>query len=326
MIRRDNNGVSPIISGVLLLLIMISIVGAILAWGVPMLTKKEADNKYDASLNYFKALDATIDDLIYCGNGTTRTVNIAISDGNIFVEEEDRRWLVSYSFNNKSIYFSGLEDKDGIFEIEYEEKNLRVEIYHPNNLELGNPNIYNTTTGIVDTDENINGTIHAKIYSIGVEIAEFWLFDIDSIVHKMPAGFIKVENAAVTTNYPELGEIDVKTHPLIIENNDESVSLSMLQLSNSGIGSGGSGNYAVTLKLEEVILRQSGEQYNLTIQIFGDHKADWYNYIHLNYNKFTKTIRNDDDEIIALRYDAGESNLLDFKLMQYKIDVKLEGR
>lgn len=324
MIIRDLDAVSPIVSAVMLLLIMISLVGAILAWGIPLIRDKEADTKYDASLNYFKALDATIEDLIYSGNGTTRTVNLAISDGNIFVEKSDKRWVVSYSLNNKSISFSGLEDNDGIFEINYEEKNLKIEIYHPNGYELGKPKIYNTTKSLISTNESFNETIHAKIYNSTMEIAEFWLFDTDSITHKMPVGYIKEENFAVTTNYPALGKMYVKNPPLIVEHRN-SVSLSMLQLSSSGIGSGGRGNYGATLKLKDAMLCHSGNIYNLTIQIYGKHNLDWYRYLYQNH-KFLRQDYNEKNEIIAVIYGTEKTNLIDFKLMQYKIDVKLEGR
>ena len=326
MIRRDYQAVSPIISAVLLLMIMITIVGAILAWGIPLLRDQEADTKYDASINYFKALDATIEDLINSGNGTTRTVNMAISDGNIFVENNDKRWLISYSLDNKSIFISGLDNSDGIFEVEHEKKILRIEIYHPIGYDLGVPREYNSTSGTFYTNESFNGTVHGKIYTSSMQIAEFWLFDTDAIMHKLPAGYIKEENFAVTTNYPELGIMYVKNKPKLLEQLDNNyLSFSMLQLKSTGIGSGGQGNYAITCRLQETALRHSGEIYNLTFQIYGEHNDDWYRYIYDNY-KFLPILNENKIDIKAVRYDLDNSNSINFKLLQYKMDVNLEGR
>ncbi|MBU3902006.1 MAG: hypothetical protein KKE04_01415, partial [Candidatus Thermoplasmatota archaeon] len=96
----DKEAVSPIISMILLITIVLVVTAAILQWATPILQRSQNEANYGAVLGYFNALDSTFEDVVNMGEGASRTVDVSIGAGNIYISEiMNETWVVSYGLN-----------------------------------------------------------------------------------------------------------------------------------------------------------------------------------------------------------------------------------
>ena len=68
-ISDSEEAISPIIGTVLILAIMVSITGTMLAWGIPQIQESEAYAIYTSAQNNFLNFDADLDQVIVQGEG-----------------------------------------------------------------------------------------------------------------------------------------------------------------------------------------------------------------------------------------------------------------
>ena len=83
--RNDTSAVSPIISAILLLTIMLVTVGSIMAWAIPRIQQMEADAQYSSVYSSFEVFDSRADDLMYAAPGTTRTTAFSVGGGDLLI-------------------------------------------------------------------------------------------------------------------------------------------------------------------------------------------------------------------------------------------------
>ena len=69
----SEDAISPIIGTVLILAIMVSITGTMLAWGIPQIQESEAYAIYTSAQNNFLNFDADLDQVIVQGEGSSRS-------------------------------------------------------------------------------------------------------------------------------------------------------------------------------------------------------------------------------------------------------------
>ena len=120
---KSEEAVSPVIGTVLILAIMITITGTMLAWGIPSIQESEAYSIYTSSQNNLLNLDADLDHVILQGEGASRTSTVSFSSGS-FVERSDKDQIryyyttVSWSdpkivgVKNGATMFGMLDDKE----------------------------------------------------------------------------------------------------------------------------------------------------------------------------------------------------------------------
>ena len=120
---KSEDAVSPVIGTVLILAIMITITGTMLAWGIPSIQESEAYSIYTSSQNNLLNLDADLDHVILQGEGASRTSTVSFSSGS-FVERSDKDQIryyyttVSWSdpkivgVKNGATMFGMLDDKE----------------------------------------------------------------------------------------------------------------------------------------------------------------------------------------------------------------------
>ena len=92
---KSEEAVSPVIGTVLILAIMITITGTMLAWGIPSIQESEAYSIYTSSQNNLLNLDADLDHVILQGEGASRTSTVSFSSGS-FVERSDKDQIRYY--------------------------------------------------------------------------------------------------------------------------------------------------------------------------------------------------------------------------------------
>ena len=85
---KSEDAVSPVIGTVLILAIMITITGTMLAWGIPQIQQSEAYAIYTSSQNNLLNFDADLDHVILQGEGASRTSTVSFSSGS-FVERSN---------------------------------------------------------------------------------------------------------------------------------------------------------------------------------------------------------------------------------------------
>ena len=84
----SEDAISPIIGTVLILAIMVSITGTMLAWGIPQIQESEAYAIYTSAQNNFLNFDADLDQVIVQGEGSSRSSTVSFSAGT-FVHREN---------------------------------------------------------------------------------------------------------------------------------------------------------------------------------------------------------------------------------------------
>ena len=79
--RDSEEGVSPIIGTVLILGIMVTITGTMLAWGIPQIQESEAYAIYTSTQNNLLNFDADLDQVLLQGEGSSRSSTVSLSAG-----------------------------------------------------------------------------------------------------------------------------------------------------------------------------------------------------------------------------------------------------
>ena len=94
---KDNIGVSPIISTMLLLVLMLSMISAILMWGTPTIETMETLNHHRNLLTQLESVDADLETILYEGTNVSRTRELSNFQGSINVIENDELWIASFN-------------------------------------------------------------------------------------------------------------------------------------------------------------------------------------------------------------------------------------
>ncbi|MBA3043515.1 hypothetical protein FP804_00070, partial [archaeon] len=161
----DKEAVSPIISMILLITIVLVVTAAILQWATPILQRSQNEANYGAVLGYFNALDSTFEDVVNMGEGASRTVDVSVGAGNIYISEiMNETWIVSYNFEGEQrVNFSGLDDGDNKVTIK-PSAGINVTVYFPEDGDIGVPHYPTSTVG----DEfsfarDLIGTVYIRV-------------------------------------------------------------------------------------------------------------------------------------------------------------------
>ena len=94
----SEDAISPIIGTVLILAIMVSITGTMLAWGIPQIQESEAYAIYTSAQNNFLNFDDDMDQVILQGEGASRVSTVSFSAGT-FVHRSDLDQIRYYYTN-----------------------------------------------------------------------------------------------------------------------------------------------------------------------------------------------------------------------------------
>ena len=105
-IGKSEDAVSPVIGTVLILAIMVTITGTMLAWGIPQIQQSEAYAIYTSAQNNLLNFDADLDHVITQGEGASRASTVSFSSGT-FVErdnlDEIRYYYTTVSWSDPKI-------------------------------------------------------------------------------------------------------------------------------------------------------------------------------------------------------------------------------
>ena len=356
----DKEAVSPIISMILLITIVLVVTAAILSWATPILQRSQSEANYGSALGYFNALDSAFEDVVNMGEGASRSVDVSVGAGNIYISESmNETWVVSYGLDDSvRIRFSDLGDSDyQKFKINSTKTvTVNITIYWPEGDDLGEPyypygpagvSIGPASTVTVYANDPLTGTVYIRVNTTGASqetLAESWLFDITPISYELPSAFgtyyIKEVNGGIITQ--ATGEKYVTNEPLFKEG-ENSILLYMIQTKAVNLRGGGSGSYSFTLNVKNMNIRNNMTMdiYNLTLQIY-DKSGDgwdeaWYSHFitgwknaEINNNKYNYTGFVDDGNSLLYKTKKTDESSeygaepITLKLMSCNIDVNMK--
>lgn len=295
VIREDKEAVTPILSMILLIMIMLVVTAGIIQWATPTVQNAQYEAQYRAARGYFEILDSAIEDAVVMGSNSGRSAYLSIGAGEIYFGKTET-WIVAYGLNKSlRIGFFGLEDGDKNLSINstQEGTNVNISVYWPEGDNLGEPYYpleYQTPTPVITASKDLVGTVYIRVNNSSTQksLAELWLFDINCIEYKLasPLGtyYIRAENAGIVTQ--AIGERWVCNKPMFQEG-DSTLLMWIANFTKKGISSGGAGDYHFNIRAQGGYVRASRSVYNLTLQIcYGDYPnwaETWYSYFLEGY-------------------------------------------
>ena len=219
-LSESEDAISPIIGTVLILAIMVSITGTMLAWGIPQIQESEAYAIYTSAQNNFLNFDADLDQVIIQGEGSSRSSTVSFSAGT-FVHRENLDEIRYYyettawssfeilGIKNEATSFAIIDNK-GVIE------NFDITISYPNgttwegessaHIVSGFPALVYGTTATYSSTEN------------STVVGGFFVYGVDSLSYKYSSvsGVYKMRlfNGGIVTREPG-GLFFVSSKPII---------------------------------------------------------------------------------------------------------------
>jgi hypothetical protein len=342
----DVDAVTPIVSTLLLITIMLTIISSILYWSIPTMNRISWDTEYRTTMAGFEALDAALEDTVQGGvAGSTRTIRISVPDGTLLSRPRSSRWYLSYTYDNEfdfEIY--GMDD-------EYDDpesiSRLRIFIWPsvPFRLETtwvgDNTSLTELSDPLVTGDTvipTVNGTqtpimprlevswlgdqrvsyVHFRlIHTNGTLLGEAHLIPMDRLEVMIPSEFgtarIISENGGMVAVYPTKSVVNP---PLFMYDPDtDRINLNFVRL-DTDIASVGQGNWRVNMRLQEQNYTRTDDVHNIRIRNFGEYDEEWHRYLLQKFDGLANTdkeaLRTDDEQegVHVIRDDGISLNLI----------------
>jgi len=332
----QNEAVTPVISTTLLLVITLTIIGGIMAWALPTLLDRESDAKYESSYNNLEVLATAMEDSVYSGKDSSRTINFDLAGGDMNIRERVERWTITYTYIDASMNHSSLSPKATLFSYDFYNMDSQENIVRIKNMEEGNISIFYTSNDTIVMEEQLfRNPAHVSIFAgnrthTGDLLAEVWLFYVDGITYQQETGKgqynILVLNGGVITD-PDSRYGYVAKDPMItVEEN--SILVYILQMNATGVTGGGAGKYKTTISMDDIRVRKVSEVKYLRFQISGDkYRQAWYNSFFIGDLGCKVGYRDDNYEIRSVEFTPhGYNNTANLKLVQVYETINLEER
>ena len=249
---KSEDAVSPVIGTVLILAIMITITGTMLAWGIPSIQESEAYSIYTSSQNNLLNLDADLDHVIIQGEGSSRTSTVSFSAGS-FVQRSDKDQIryyyttVSWSdpkivgVKNGATMFGMLDNKEEV-------DDYTVTLTYPDSVDLSSCEtcVGSKWTGYTSSDHIVSGFpalvsgVQATYNSTAnsTQIGGFFIYGVDALSYQYSSvsGVFKMRmfNGGIISKEPG-GSFGFTSQPLIrsISNSDSYDSLTFYQTNHA---------------------------------------------------------------------------------------------
>lgn len=317
--RNDISAVSPIISAILLLTIMLITVGSIMAWAIPRIQQMEYDAQYDGTFSNFEVFDSRADDVIYGGSDESRTAGFSFGGGDLILARDNGYMFLYWSLVEDNITFSGVNSEDGEFSFIFDRMdgdNLSANITG-----TGGQGGFTSTAGSEDhnyASDAVMGKVtpgfkfgdlqHIRIHNSTSDLAEAYYFRMKVLEHNLPtsSGYYEIKwmNGAIITNRgSKIGS--VSDIPYVYPRGD-SLYINIIDLSTnrSGFISAGWGSYHINIKNLQTTLISFKQVYSFQMSIHTEYAGGW-NFYYDTYRNFS-SVKDADYKTIGLSYRYGE--------------------
>lgn len=233
-LQHSEEAVSPIIGTILILGIMVSITGTMLAWGIPQIQESEAYAIYTSAQNNLLNFDADMDQVILQGEGASRTSTVSFSAGT-FVHRSDLD-EIRYYYNNvdwadpKIVGIENGSEEFAITDVKEIVSDFNVTINYPNGTSWSGSSLARLINGFPALVYGTTGTYSDA--SNSTQVGGFLIYGTDSLSYNYGSvsGVYKMRmfNGGIVSRDPG-GPFYVSSKPLIRsvgeEDSYESISL-----------------------------------------------------------------------------------------------------
>ena len=221
-LSNSEDAVSPIIGTVLILAIMVSITGTMLAWGIPQIQESEAYAIFTSSQNNLLNFDADLDQVILQGEGTSRSSTVSFSAGTFVIRENLDEIRYYYETTTwASFEIVGVEngaESFGIIDNNNEIDNFNINISYPNGSTWEGASSSHIVSGfpslVYGTSATYTSTANSTV------VGGFFIYGVDSLSYKYSSvsGVYKMRlfNGGIVSKMPGSGsEFSVTSEPII---------------------------------------------------------------------------------------------------------------
>ena len=342
--QSSEDGVSPIIGTVIILAIMVSITGAMLAWGIPQIQQSEAYAIYTSSQNNFLNFDADIDRVLLQGTGASRSSTVSFSSGTFVLREnldEIRYYYTSVSWSDPKLV--GVKKGSTSFAIADTFASSVVSDYRVK-LTYSNGTTWNgtTTSAVISGFPELDYGTKAIYTSTDNEtqIGGFFIYGTDSLSYKFASvsGMYKMRmfNGGITAKEPGIS-FYMNSRPLIrsIDNASEITSFSLYQTDYNLSDSSRSltaGNFNFDIRNQGGI-DNSLNIYSLRMGFTGDSSSALRTYFQSSWDFAPKNYYFSSKESIAASIMGTEEDIsysqdnpFDFRILERTLHVKFSIR
>ena len=352
----DVDAVTPIISTLLLITIMLTIISAILYWSIPTMNRISWDTEYRTTMSGFEAFDAALEDTVQGGvAGSTRTIRISIPNGDLLSYERSTRWYYSFSyFSDTDFEIYGLDEelegddddittvrvflqRDATFDLEvtwYGVNNMNMSLHAGHDfgqeIDIAYPLLPRKASFLGNEDVQF---VHFRLMfnSNSTVFGEAFLIPMDRIEVKIPSEFgtahIVSENAGIVTKFPSR---TVVNPPLLTYDDDSDELYFNIVKLNSTFGSVGRGNWQISMRLQAFTFTRIDDVFNVRIRMMGEYEEAWIIYMLGEYTGLENTsghslsdVANEELEGMMLVREPGEGRVT-LKMLQTTVLMDLE--
>jgi len=354
----DVDAVTPIISTLLLITIMLTIISAILYWSIPAMNRISWDTEYRTTMAGYEALDAALEDTVQGGvAGSTRTVRISVPNGDLISYPRSTRWYYSFSyFSDTDFEIYGLDDeldgeetdittvrvfiqRDVTFDLEVTwygdtETNSTLLTNHVFGEDIAITYPLLPTEAVHLDKEDVNFVHFRLMYnSNGTVFGEAYLIPMDRLEVKIPSEFgtahIVSENAGIMVKFPSR---TVVNPPLLVyDEGSDDLYFNIVKLNVSGIASVGRGNWKVSMRLQDINFTRTDDIFNVRIRMMGEYSEAWVIYMLNEYSGLENTddhslsgVAHEEQQGMKLVREPGEGRV-NLKILLSTVLLDIEG-
>ncbi len=363
-LARDGKGVSPILSTMLILLLMVTMITTVLLWATPTIEDFETVNQYSSMRGLMESIDNRVDFLLEMGLNTSVSTDVVVPPGALSVEENVEFWVLSYRYSNpnmeESTYFRYTDfeqnelNEDGKFMISSnyngtvdviirwpadgaDQSQYRASLLEPMNISTVHPVTRTFTITILDEDEApLSGCVIFPSTGIRGDFAS-------------PRGVFafRAVNAGVVTEYPDPSDPKLISAPQFVESaTSEGASgdhytssgqliLSFVDFDSTGLSRVGQGNYRVDMHYRGIRPFDIGPVNEVRIQVFSKYRDSIYDGYTSSIKGtssggagYTGFMKDDDGGNIVFRTgntdDSTNVNKVELRVNEHFIDVNIQ--
>ena len=177
---------SPVIGTVLIMAMMVTIVGTMLAWGIPQIQDNEAWAQYATTRSNLLNLDADLDQVLLQGEGASRSTTVSIGLGTFVVRDSPDTLVISYTgVEWVDLAARSLSIGDTSFRLADLQENadvLNVTLSYPDGSSWSGSSVEGVLSGFPAAVSGLRGSVSDA--SNSTALGGFWLYRDDALSYR----------------------------------------------------------------------------------------------------------------------------------------------
>ena len=318
LVRMDRRGISPILSTMLILLLMVTMITSILLWGTPTVDEFETSNQYVSMKGLMETIDHRVDFLTSMGVNSSVNMDIIVPPGSLRVESDIELWTVSFNYENPSIG-AGIDFHYSNFHMDPPDNDVGFSIYSSFNRSVDviiawmDSRIVETFPGVlinrtfnVTSMEPMSGTFTVTVLLNQDKevLSRCIVFPVNSIRGDFtsPRGrfAFRAVNGGIVTEYPSRDNPKLLSAPEYLESFSQSGSgsmgsntlssgdyliLNIMRFDSTGVNKAGQGSYDMSLAYSKMTPYEIGRVRNVRIHVYGKYQDCIYGGFSYKFSK-----------------------------------------